>query len=147
MDRERRRHLKEIGKAEVERRSEELKRALEIANPGAIGSDAWAAGYVTGTKREQWLRRKTPVVHRKLLHDLFVVRPEHGERWTPYRGGYVMCMRCGSAVPSMIRRQLLYWESCACGNIRWRAFLFFWCRVVVEDWQQLAPIKLIGRSQ
>jgi len=146
MDRDRRKQLKAIGKAEVERRSEELKRALEVANRSPIGSDAWAAGYAAGTHREQWLRRKTPVLHQKKLHELFVVRPEHGNGWGPYPGGYVLCLTCGSAVPSMIRRKFFYWRSCVCGNIRWRCILFFWCRVVVRDSEQLAPIKLIGRS-
>jgi hypothetical protein len=146
MDRERRKQLKAIGKAEVQRRSVELKRAMEMANPGPIGSDAWVAGYATGTHREQWLRRKTPLLHAKKLRELFVVMPEHGAGGGPYLGGYLLCLRCDSAIPSAIRRKLLYWRSCECGNVRWRCVLFYWTRFHVADWEEVIPVKLIGRS-
>lgn len=138
MDAERKRQLKALGKAEVERRSAELRASLAEANPAPPGSDAWAAQYRTSTERERWLRKELPVLHRGELESQFVVVEDDG-------GGYVLCKSCGSAVPSAVPRRWFYGASCACGNIRWRCVLG-WRRAFVRDPQALVPVKLIGRG-
>src|SRR5258706_15993453 len=102
MDANRKRELKQLGKAEVNRRSSELRAELSEANPAPIGSDDWAKNYRTGTDREKWLRKKLPTLHRDRLNSLFVVRTDVGVGWIPHVGGYLLCSSCGSAVPSAI---------------------------------------------
>lgn len=145
MDAERKRQLKALGKAEVERRSAELRATLDEANLAPPGSDAWAARYRTGTERERWLRATLPTLRRGELESLFVVLEEDGAGWVPRLGGYVLCKACGSAAPSALPRRWFYWTSCECGNIRWRCLLG-WRKAFVRDPQSLVPVKLIGRG-
>jgi hypothetical protein len=145
MDPERRRQLKRAGKAEVERRSAELNAAMSASNPAPVGSEEWGRGYKSGTERERWLRVKLPVLHRPQLESLFVVLPQAGAGWVAHPGGYVQCLKCGSAVPSAMPRRLFYWSGCACGNIRWR-WLFFRGRATVADAKAVVPVTLVGKS-
>lgn len=145
MDADRKRELKQRGKAEVARRSSELRAELSAANPAPIGSDDWAKNYRTGTEREKWLRKKLPILHRDRLNSLFVVRTDVGAGWMPHLGGYLLCNICGSAVPSAIRNRLFYWSDCACRNMKWRCILGR-CKSTIRDEQALVPIKLIGRG-
>jgi hypothetical protein len=145
MNAERRRQLKAVGKAEVERRSAELRAAVTASNPAPIGSDEWVRGYRAGTQRERWLRSKLPVLHRDALETAFLVSRDVGAGWIPHVGGYVRCLRCGSAAPSALPRRWFYWAGCACGNVRWRCVLF-WRRGVVADPESVEPVKLIGRG-
>jgi len=145
MDAERKRQLKKLGKAEVQRQSAELRQALQQANPARPGSDGWAQGYKLGTQRERWLRKKLPTLHKEKLNELFVVRPSAGAGWVPHRGGYVQCMDCGSALPSMCRRSWFYFTGCQCRNISWLEF-FWWRNVNVRRPQRVMPVKLTGRG-
>ena len=71
--------------------------------------------------------------------------PESGAGWVAHAGGYVQCLKCGSAAPSAMPRRLFYWAGCACGNIRWRWVLF--CgRASVADPKAVVPVKLIAKS-
>jgi hypothetical protein len=145
MDAERRRQLKAAGKAEVERRSAELRAALTSANSVPVGSDAWAEGYRTGTKRERRLRSSLPVLHRDAVEAAFVVSQDVGAGWAPHVGAYVRCLSCGSVAPAALPRRWFYWAGCACGNIRWRRVLF-WRRGVVARPELVEPVKLIGKG-
>lgn len=139
------RSLKRLGKAEVERRSAEIRAALKEANPAPSGSGQWAKGYRVGLKRELWLQRALPILHRERLHELFVVLRQPGTGWVPHPGGYVICNTCGSAAPSLMPWKLFYWASCACGNIRWRCFLG-WRRGGVRNPDGVTSAKLCGRG-
>ena len=145
MDAERRRQLKAAGKAEVERRSAELQAALTAANPAPIGSDEWAQRYKVGTEREQWLLSKLPILDRATLDSMFVVSPDVSAGWVPHPDGYLRCLKCGSAAPSVLPRRWFYWASCACGNIRWRCVLFLG-RGVIDDTESVETVKLIGKG-
>jgi len=138
MDEERKRKLKALGKAEVERRSAELRAALDEANPARPGEDAWSSHYRTGTERERWLRNKLPILHRSELESQFVALEDA-------EAGYLLCKVCGSAVPAAVPRRWFYWASCACGNIRWRCLLG-WRRAFVRDPGSVVAVKLIGRG-
>ena len=71
--------------------------------------------------------------------------PESNAGWVAHPGGYVQCLKCGSAAPSAMSRRLFYWAGCACGNIRWRWVLF--CgRASVADPKAVVPVKLIAKS-
>ena len=145
MDAERKRQLKKLGKAEVQRRSAELDAALRESNPAPIGSDEWAENYRVATLRERRLRRDLPVLHRKTLHERFVVIPLDDPGGQGHLGRYLLCQNCGSAVPATVRRRWFFWAGCACGNIRWRCVLF-WRRGTVDDPDAAWPVKLIGRG-
>lgn len=144
MDPERKRALKKLGKAEVQRQSDEIRRVLDEANPADIGSDAWAKGYRLGTERERWLRKRLPTLHRPQLDELFVVRQEAGAGWVPTPGGYVQCEDCGSALPSMRPKSWLYSTGCRCGNITWWDILW-WRKITVRRRDRVIAIKLTGR--
>jgi len=141
MDAERKRQLKALGKAEVERRSAELQAALDAANPAPSGSDEWGRGYKKATLRERWLRKKAPILHQKRLEKLFVVVPESSGDWAPY----MQCKRCGSVAPTENPRRLIYWASCRCGNIKVRS-LWFWHKATIQDPSLILYVKLIGKG-
>jgi len=102
-------------------------------------------GYRSATLRERRLRRNLPVLHRGRLESLFVVVRESNAGWVAHAGGYVQCLKCGSAAPSAMPRRLFYWAGCACGNIRWRWVLF--CgRASVADPDAVVPVKLVAKS-
>jgi len=145
MDRDRRRQLKALGKAEVARESAALHASLRQANPVRPGDDQWADHYRLGVKRERWLRHKLPLLRAEELDSLFVVHPWGANTWSAHLGGYVLCSGCGTASPSAIPRRLIYWTSCGCGNIRWRCLLG-WRRCAVKDSSLLSPVKLIGKG-
>jgi hypothetical protein len=146
MDKERKKQLKKLGKAEVARQSAEIHSALKAANPAAFGDLAWAANYTNGIRRERWLKRRLPLLKSKRLEELFVVVPNGSEGWQPTLGGYVRCLNCGSASPSSVpKRRFIYWARCECGNISWRCFGPF-RRVNVKEPHQVLPVKLIGRG-
>jgi len=67
MDRDRRRQLKALGKAEVARESAALHASLRQANPAKPGDDQWADHYRLGVKRERWLRHKLPLLRAEEL--------------------------------------------------------------------------------
>lgn len=145
MDPARKRELKALGKAEVKRRSAELRAALDEANPARPGDADFARNHRSGTERGRWLRNTLPTLHRAELEAGFVVMPVSGT-WSPHPEGYVQCTHCGSAMPSMLPpRRRFYWSSCACGNLRWRVLLF-WRRARVRDREAVLPVKLIARS-
>jgi hypothetical protein len=146
IDAERKRELKRLGKAEVERRSSVLKEAMELANPAPTDSDRWADGYRDGVERERWLKKKLPVLSRAQVERMFVVLPESTPGWVPHPGGYVICTTCGSAAPSLMPWRLFYWASCACGNIRWRCILG-WQRGTARDPRAIVSAKLLGRAK
>ena len=146
MDAEQKRALKRLGKAEVERRSSELRAALQESNPGGPGSDEWARGYRHGVERERWLQKTLPILSRAQLEELFVVLIDDRPGWVPHAGGYVICAICGSAAPSFMRWKLFYWRSCACGNIRWRCLLG-WCRGTAREPDAVVSAKLLGRAE
>jgi hypothetical protein len=79
------------------------------------------------------------------LESLFVVVPESNAGWVPHAGGYVQCLKCGSAAPSAMPRRLFYWSGCACGNIRWRWVLFFG-RAFVANPEAVVPVKLVAKG-
>jgi hypothetical protein len=141
LDAERKRQLKALGKAEVERRSAELQAALDAANPAPSGSDEWGKGYRKATLRERWLRKKLPIIHKKRLEKLFVVVPESGGDWAPY----MQCKHCGSVAPTETPRRLIYWGSCRCGNIKVRR-LWFWHKSTIQDPSRVFYVKLIGKG-
>jgi hypothetical protein len=145
MDPERKRALKAAGKAEVGRRSDDLQGALSAANPAPIASDEWVTNYKRSLAVEKWLQRKRPLLRAKRLRALFVVQAYENDGWVPHPGAYVLCSVCGSAVPCGVPNRMLYWRSCDCGNITWRALLG-WTKVTVRDRQWVFPIKLIGRG-
>lgn len=146
MDKERKKQLKKLGKAEVERRSQELKDQLKAANPAELSdADAWMANYKTGTRREQWLRKKLPTLHKKRLEELFVVHPCNSSGWLPDEGNYLQCEGCGSAVPSVSRARLIKYTGCRCRNIiYWRFFRWHCWRIRRRE--RVIPVKLIGRG-
>ena len=146
MDAEQKRALKKLGKAEVERRSAELRAALEEANPGGAASEDWASGYRDGVERERWLKKALPILSRAQLEELFVVLPDNRPGWVPHPGGYILCAICGSAVPSVLPRRLFYWRSCVCGNIKWRCLLGFG-RGSAREPDAIVSVKLLGRSK
>jgi hypothetical protein len=145
MDAETKRKLKKLGKAEVERRSAELRADLAEANPAPIGSDEWGERYKRGTERERWLRKKLPLLRKKRLEALFVVRREGPPGSIAGPGEYVLCTTCGSAAPTALPRKLFYWASCGCGNIRWRCLLG-WRKGEIRNLQAVVPVRLIGRG-
>lgn len=145
MDAERKRQLKALGKAEVQRRSAELQANLAASNPAPIGSVEWAVGYKRGTKREHWLKKKLPVLHTDRLNRLFVVSPNISQGWVPTPAGYLLCLGCGSALPSVVPRGRFYWGSCKCGNIRWRCFIW-WGGGNVADVSKVQTVKLLGKA-
>jgi hypothetical protein len=145
MDSNRKRQLKKLGKAEVARKSAEIHSALKAANPLAPGEEGWSKNYKAGTLREKWLKKKLPLLHRARLEKLFVVVPNGSAGWQPTVGGYVQCLTCGSASPTVISRRLFYWARCECGNISWR-IVGPWRRVSVQSPEQTFPVKLIGKG-
>jgi hypothetical protein len=145
MDKERRRHLKSLGKKEVARQSAAVWDALHEANPAEPGDPGWSKNYRRGIERERWLRKELPLLQPKKLNELFVVREDVGSGWIPHIGGYLMCTTCGSASPSALPRRLMYWHSCACGNIRWR-MLLWWRHCYIKHPEKLVPVKLTGRG-
>lgn len=145
MDPERKRALKKLGKAEVQRQSDEIRRVLDEANPADATSDAWIKGHKLGTERERWLRKRLPTLHRPQLDALFVVWPYAGSGWVPTPGGYVQCEDCGSALPSMRPKSWLYATGCRCGNITWWECLR-WRRITVRRPDRVIAIKLAGRG-
>lgn len=146
MDAERKRQLKNLGKAEVARQSAEIHAALKTANPATYDDPAWGANYKNGARREKWLHRRLPLLTRKRLDELFVVLPNGSAGWRPTLGGYVQCLTCGSVSPSSIpKRRLFYWARCDCGNISWRCVGPF-RQVTVRAPDQILPVKLIGRG-
>jgi hypothetical protein len=145
MDAERKRQLKARGKAEVERRSAELRKVLAAANPASIDSVEWGANYKKGVERERWLRERLPLLDSKQLQELFVILPNENDGWHAHIGSYVVCQRCGSAVPAALPRRLFYWAGCECKNVRWRCILF-WQRVFVSDPSVVIPVKLVGKA-
>ena len=146
MDAEQKRALKRLGKAEIERRSSELRAALRQANPGGTGSDEWAKGYRSGVERERWLQKALPILSRAQLEELFVVLTENRPGWFPHPGGYVICTICGSAAPSFMPWRLFYWRSCVCGNIKWRCLLG-WRRGSAREPDAIVSAKLLGRAK
>lgn len=145
MDKQRRRELKALGKAEVARQSDEISAALREANPVGIEDPRWASNFRHGAQKERWLRNKLPFLDPGMLEELFVVRENRGQGWGPHIGGYLLCTECGYAIPSALPRRTLYWRSCGCGNIKWRMILG-WRRCYVRSPEKLVPVKLIGRG-
>lgn len=146
MDPRRKQQLKKLGKAEVARRSMEIRAALQAANPAPVGSDDWASNYKRGTLREKWLRQSDfPLLHKGKAEQFFVITPSEGAGWRPHLGGYVQCTQCGSVSPTAIRKKWFYWAACECGNIRWRC-IGPWRRVTVLNPEQIVPVKLIGKG-
>lgn len=145
VDKQRRRELKALGKAEVARRSAAVRAALREANPAELGDPEWSGNYRRGVERERWLRESLPFLDPGLLHKLFVVREDVGAGWVPHIGGYLLCTSCGYAMPSALPRRMLFWRACGCGNVRWR-MLLWWRRCKVKHPERLAPIKLTGRG-
>lgn len=145
MDAERKRQLKSQGKAEVERRSTQLRRAMRAANPAPIGSDEWGKNYKTGTLREKELKRILPIIHKRDLDWQFAVLPVEGLGIAPVAGLYLQCQQCGSVLPSAIPRRFFYWGACGCGNVKWRIF-WRWNWNSVSDPSLLVPVKLIGKG-
>ncbi|GHE41458.1 hypothetical protein GCM10007167_24180 [Vulcaniibacterium thermophilum] len=145
MDKQRRRELKALGKAEVARQSAAVWAALREANPAQPGDPEWSENYRRGVERERWLRKELPLLAPDTLHKLFVVREAGGAGWVPHIGGYLLCTSCGYATPSALPRRMLYWRACGCGNVRWR-MLFWWRRSSVRYPEKLVPVKLTGRG-
>lgn len=145
MDAEHKKALKRLGKAEVERRSSQLRAQLAESNPAPAGSDAWARNYRTGTDRERWLRRALPTLNQQRVTELFVVSPITDPGWRPHPGAYVRCNGCGSVAPVIIPRRPFYWGACACGNVKLRA-IGPWREAEVRDPSKISPVKLIGRG-
>lgn len=144
MDQRRRQELKALGKAEVKRRSAELRAAMSDANPLEPGDPGWSANHRRGTERERWLRDKLPVLHKKDVAAMFTVWDQR-DQWVAHVGLYLQCETCGSVVPSALPRRWFYWAGCACGNVRWRCILG-WRRVAVRDRGALVAVKLIGKG-
>ena len=144
MDPERKRALKKLGKAEVQRQSDEVRRALDEANPMDASSDAWIRGHKLGTERERWLRKRLPTLHQPQLDALFVVRPYVGTGWVPTPGGYVQCEDCGSALPSMRPKSWFHSTGCRCGNIEWWEILW-WRRITVRGGTPQAASAVVLR--
>ena len=140
MESAKRRELKRAGKAALERRSAELRAALQTANPAPPGSDQWAQGYRVSVEREQWLRTRLPIIHKDQLAREFVVHHLPKGSGTDYVGGYVLCRQCGSAVPSSLPWRLCYFAGCACGSVRWWCLLW-WRRVIVKKGAGIAPVQ------
>jgi hypothetical protein len=145
MDAERKRQLKALGKAEVERQSAELQATLSAANPAPIGSDEWAKNYKTGTLREKWVRETLPILRKKKLDKLFVVLPVTGAGVTEAVDLFVQCRHCSSVGPSLPPKRFFYWGSCDCGNVKWRCF-WRWRKRIVQQPFSLDPVKLIGKG-
>jgi hypothetical protein len=145
MDTERKRQLKAQGKAEVERRSAQLKEAMRAANPARIGSDEWAKNYKAGTLREKELKKVLPILHKRELERQFAILPVEGLGIGPLVGLYLQCRRCGSVLPSAIPKRFFYWGACECGNVKWR-ILWRWNWNSVSDPSLLVPVKLIGKG-
>jgi hypothetical protein len=145
MEPERKRQLKAAGKAEVQRRSAELRAALDAANPLRPGEPGWAQNYKVGTRRGRWLRARQPTLWRSQWEPWFVLRPDTGNRWIAHPGAYVQCLGCGTVAPSALRWHWFYWARCECGNLRWRCLLG-WRRLRLRDAGSLAAVRLIGRG-
>ena len=145
VDADRKRTLRRLGKAEVERRSAGLRAELAEANPALSGSDDWGHNYKVGTERERWLRRKSPTLRKEMADALFVVRPIDDPAWIPHRGAYVRCTSCGSVAPAVVPRRLFYWRSCECKNIRLRG-IGPWRWAATKNSGLLVPVKLLGRG-
>jgi len=138
--------LKALGKSEVSRRSEAIHAALAKANPAPIGSDEWAKNYRAITEAERDLRAHLPVLHKAQLDKSFVVEIDLSRGSRPYLGGYVFCVICGSASPSIIpKARKLFWAGCECGNIKWRC-IWFWRRCHVRWPEKVIPVKLFARA-
>jgi hypothetical protein len=144
VDKQRQRELKAKGKAEVERRSAELRAATLAANPARVTDENWATNYKRGTELERWLRAELPVLHAEEFAEKFVAW-DRQTTWTPAHGLYVQCELCGSAVPSLVPRKLFYWQGCACGNIKYRMILW-WRWAKVQQPQAMSAVKLIGKG-
>ena len=145
MDKERKRFLKAVGKAEVQRRSDALERALRAANPAPPGSDDWAKNYRAGTLHEKKLRQKLPILPIEEVEQKYVVLRAEGEVGA-YVGQYLQCMRCGSVLPAAIPKRAFYWGSCACGNVKWRV-LAGWNGSRFEDLSLVRPVTLLGKGK
>lgn len=144
MDKTRRRYLKAQGKAEVQRRSAELRATMKAANPADYSDSAWARNYKHSTELERWLRKELPVIHAAELHAKFLIW-DRSAQWQPYRGGYIQCEICESVVPSWLPRRWFCWTGCACGNISYRMILW-WRRARVRQPAATSAVKLIGRG-
>ena len=145
MDRDRKKQLKKLGKAEVQRRSDELHAKLHEANPLDPGEPGWADNYKRGTERDRWLKKKLPTLHQPKLEKLFVVRAYDNAGWVPHKGGYLQCQICGSAVPSVRHKRLIDFTGCKCRNIFWWHFLI-WGHSNIKYPEKVVIVKLTGRG-
>ena len=145
MDKDRKRHLKKLGKAEVQRVSDKLHRSLKEANPLDPGDPGWAENYRVGSKREKWLKSKLPVLHEPKLSKFFSVRPYVNRGWVPHVGAYVQCNTCGSAIPCARNKRYFDYVACKCKNVVWWHFLK-WRKTTIKTPSDLTAIKLIGRG-
>jgi len=90
MDKERRRQLKALGKAEVARQSAAVWNALREANPAKPGDPEWSKNYRRGVEREKWLRKNLPLLGPKQLHEFGV---KHYWRTTVGRENYAITLQ------------------------------------------------------
>lgn len=145
MNSERKRALKKLGKAEVERRSTALHQHLQDANPVELDDPLWASNYARGVEKERWISRKRPTLHREALNRQFVVRPYENDGWRSLERNYIQCTNCGSALPSLPRPKILGLTKCKCWNIVWWR-LFKWNNFRIKRMELVQPVKLTGRG-
>lgn len=139
MDKQTRKKLKNWGKSEVERQSAEINARLTAANPADISSEQWIKNYRTGTEREIWLRKNTPVLSPEQLNRLFIVSENMS-------GSYAQCGYCYYALP--LTRELDVGQDiqCQCGNfVIWRSDEGYHFECQQPD--SVRTIRLLGRGE
>jgi hypothetical protein len=153
---ERRRHLKREGKAEVVSRSHARKVASEALLPDMLAALSHTGqppndlskltnDQIARARLEAWVAAERPVLHRDRLHQEFVPLPDTSQKWKSHPFSYLLCKRCGSALPSHPVSSLFQRSSCQCGNIR-RLQLFGKAWLRVQQKPMLLPVVIFGRA-
>jgi len=117
MDKAERKRLKKLGKAIVEKQSQEVRAALSEANPAAIGTPEWVANFKAQSEERRRLRKSSPdfIPPDDARRDWVTLSCEqlHGPEFWCVPTWYYHCARCGSLLHSCAEFQA--W--CSCGNV------------------------------
>ncbi|MBT3198336.1 MAG: hypothetical protein HN350_00305 [Phycisphaerales bacterium] len=117
MDKETRKRLKNEGKAEVERRSQELRKQLRESNPVGIGNPQWAGNYKEVTLKERiYKKNRTEIYPASDVGVEFLLQSvelDWSRGYLPIPGYYLQCKSCGDLVPMDPEIDL----SCRCKSV------------------------------
>nr|CAP47550.1 putative integron gene cassette protein [uncultured bacterium] len=112
-----RKRLKQEGKRLVEQKSQEIREALERANPVPISDPQWAANYKEQTLRERELRKDTPNrIDRRTVEadwEVIVVEEDFQPGQPRAAAQFLRCPTCGDLIHIRPTESI----ACGCGAI------------------------------